>query len=107
MLLELGCIRYVAACPSLRPGRNAVVKQLGTFVVPDESTFYGISRDFYKYEETRLAQALTRSILPECIRVESLFEVVMLRFVSKSDTLWGSASAMNFKRIKNHNKTHT
>ncbi|KAH0947422.1 hypothetical protein HN011_011204 [Eciton burchellii] len=30
------------SCPSLRASRNAAVRQLGTFVVPDESAFYGI-----------------------------------------------------------------
>ncbi|KYN40668.1 hypothetical protein ALC56_04977 [Trachymyrmex septentrionalis] len=57
--------------------------------------------DFYKYEETKLARAFIRSIVPECIRAESLPEVVMLRFVSKSGIPWRvqSASAINLKII--------
>lgn len=96
-ILELGCVMLqLQACPSLRPGRNAVVRQLGTFVVPDESSFYGIPRDFYKYEGTRLARALTRSIVPVCIRAESLPEVIMLRFVSKSGIPAKSAKCNQF-----------
>lgn len=78
-----------------------MVRQLGTFVVPDESSFYGIPRDFYKYGESRLARALIRSIVPECIRAESLPEVIMLRFVSKSGEERKVHPQLNFHRIKN------
>lgn len=53
-----------------------------------------IPRDFYKYEEIRLAHAFARSIVPECIRAESLPEVVMLRFVSNPGVRREAQSAM-------------
>lgn len=85
-----------------------MVRQLGTFVVPDESTFYGIPRDFYKYEQTKLARALIRSIVPVYIRAESSPEVVMLRFVSKSGIARGvhSASVTNIEQIQNRHNFH-
>lgn len=50
--------------------------QLGTFVVPDESTFYGIPRDLYKYEETEAGVCTdTEYPVAEYIRAESSPEV--------------------------------
>jgi hypothetical protein len=43
------------------PETEGGMQQLGTFVVPDESTFYSISRDLYKYEETKPVRALPQS----------------------------------------------
>lgn len=62
--------------PSLKSGRNAAVRQLETFVVPDESTFYGIPRDFYKYEGTKAGVRTDAEYsAPEYIHAESSSKV--------------------------------